>query len=201
MYKLFFKRIFDFFLALAMILFFTPLLVVIAILIKITSDGSVFFKQNRGGKNNEYFNIIKFRTMSVKKNNDENEFDAGSSTRVTSIGRILRKSKLDELPQLFNVLKGEMSFVGPRPEVKTYIDLYPNRWRKVLSVRPGITDPASIKFRNEEEILAKSTDPENKYRNSILPSKLTLYEHYVDNISLFFDIKLIIKTFWVVIFK
>jgi lipopolysaccharide/colanic/teichoic acid biosynthesis glycosyltransferase len=139
--------------------------------------------------------------MTEKKSDDKSEFDAGSDMRVTRIGKILRKTKLDELPQLINVLKGEMSFTGPRPEVKTYIDLYPERWEKILSVRPGITDPASIEFRNEEEILAASENPEEEYRNSILPVKLTYYEQYVDNISLFYDIKLILKTVFVVLFK
>jgi len=201
MYKKFLKRILDFVTALAILIIFTPLLILLAVLVKITSKGPVFFRQSRGGKNGVYFEILKFRSMTEKKENDNSEFDAGSNLRVTKIGKFLRKTKLDELPQLINVLKGEMSFTGPRPEVKTYIDLYPERWKKVLTVRPGITDPASIEFRNEEEILAASDNPEEEYRKSILPSKLSYYEQYVDNISLLYDIKLVLKTIFVVLFK
>jgi lipopolysaccharide/colanic/teichoic acid biosynthesis glycosyltransferase len=201
MYRKFFKRFLDFITALVMLLIFTPLMLILALLVKLTSEGPVFFRQKRGGKDGVYFEILKFRSMTEKKSDDKSEFDAGSDMRVTRIGKILRKTKLDELPQLINVLKGEMSFTGPRPEVKTYIDLYPERWEKILSVRPGITDPASIEFRNEEEILAASENPEEEYRNSILPVKLTYYEQYVDNISLFYDIKLILKTVFVVLFK
>lgn len=121
-------------------------------------------------------------------------FDAGDISRVTPLGRILRRWKLDELPQLWNVLTGDMSLVGPRPEVRTWVDAYPERWALVLTVRPGITDPASIVYRNEEEILARSPDPQRTYREEILPHKLSLYEDYVQNRTLGGDIMILLRT-------
>lgn len=137
--------------------------------------------------------------MSIDKKASKGSFDAGSSLRVTKIGKVLRKTKLDELPQLWNVFKGDMSFVGPRPEVRKWVDTYPHRWKKVHQIRPGISDPASIKFRNEEEILAESEDPNKCYLEQVLPAKLELYEKYVDEQNFVYDIKLILKTIMVVI--
>jgi lipopolysaccharide/colanic/teichoic acid biosynthesis glycosyltransferase len=138
--------------------------------------------------------------MSIKKGAEKGSFDAGNSSRVTSVGRILRKTKMDELPQLFNVLMGNMSLVGPRPEVEKWTRVYPERWDRVLMVKPGITDNASIEFRDEEELLAESENPEETYRNFILPIKLKLYEQYVDSHSLKGDVEILIKTvkavFW-----
>ena len=201
MYKLFIKRLLDIVISGLLILLFIPCMLLVAILIKITSVGPVFFLQKRAGYNKKYFNILKFRSMAEKKDDDKSEFDAGSSLRVTSIGKILRKTKLDELPQLFNVFKGDMSLVGPRPEVQTYVDLYPKDWECILSVRPGITDTASIEFRNEEEMLAKAKDAETEYRQVILPIKIKYYKEYVKNSSLFFDFKIILKTIKVVLFS
>jgi lipopolysaccharide/colanic/teichoic acid biosynthesis glycosyltransferase len=198
MYKILFKRLFDIIVSALLLVLFLPLLLIFAAGVKITSPGPVFFRQNRGGRGGKYFRILKFRSMTQKKESDGKDFDPGSNLRVTGFGRFLRKTKMDELPQLINVLKGEMSMVGPRPEVKAYIDLYPERWAKVLSVRPGITDPASIAFRNEENLLAKSNDPELEYRNVILPRKLDIYEGYVDSISLLKDIRVLFTTFFVV---
>ena len=199
MYRTFFKRFFDFLAALILFMLFFPLFVVIAILVKLDSKGPVFFRQQRGGRGGVFFDILKFRSMTVKEDSDGKDFDAGGSVRITTIGKILRKSKMDELPQLINVLRGEMSLVGPRPEVRTYIELYPERWNKVLSVTPGITDPASVVFRDEEELLSKADDPEKEYRENILPTKLDLYEKYVDSISLIGDIKVLFKTIFVII--
>jgi lipopolysaccharide/colanic/teichoic acid biosynthesis glycosyltransferase len=201
MYRLFLKRLLDIIISLILLLLFFPLMCIIAVCIKITSKGPVFFRQSRAGYSEKYFNILKFRSMSLKKKDDKTEFDAGSDLRVTAIGRILRKTKLDELPQLFNVIKGDMSLVGPRPEVQTYIKLYPLEWKQILTVKPGITDPASIEFRNEEEILAAANDPENEYRQNILPTKLKYYKDYVENISFFFDLKIVLKTVFVVLFS
>lgn len=198
MYKFFFKRLFDFLLALILLLLLFPLLLFFAILIKLTSAGPVFFCQSRGGKDGKYFQILKFRSMTVKTEADGKDFHPGCDSRVTSIGKFLRKSKIDELPQLINVIRGEMSMVGPRPEVKIYIDLYPERWQKVLAVRPGITDPASVTFRNEEELLAKADDPEEEYKQQILPKKLDIYEDYVEKISMFRDLKVLFATVFVV---
>ena len=158
MYRHFFKRFFDITAGLLLLMIFLPLLGFIAVVVKLTSPGPVFFRQQRGGLNGRYFSIFKFRTMSAAPASDGKDFHPGNDSRVTAAGVFLRKTKLDELPQLLNVIKGDMSLVGPRPEVKTYIELYPERWRKVLSVRPGITDPASLTFRNEEELLASLPD-------------------------------------------
>lgn len=199
MYKSFFKRLFDFILAVILLLLFLPFMMLCAILVKLGSSGPIFFQQDRGGKGGKYFKILKFRSMTVKKETDGKDFDPGCDARVTGVGKFLRKSKMDELPQLINVLKGDMSLVGPRPEVKVYVELYPERWEKVLSIRPGITDPASISFRNEEELLAEAEDPEEEYRQKILPEKLDIYEEYVDNISLFRDMKILFATVFVVL--
>lgn len=199
MYKSFVKRLFDIVIGFLLFLLFLPLIILCAVLVRVTSAGPVFFRQDRGGKGGGYFKILKFRSMTVKKQADGKDFDPGSASRVTGFGKFLRKSKMDELPQLINVLKGEMSLVGPRPEVRVYIELYPERWEKVLSIRPGITDPASISFRNEEELLAEAADPEQEYRKNILPRKLGIYEDYVDKISLFKDIRILFATVFVVL--
>lgn len=194
MYRNFLKPLFDFFSAALLLILLSPVFVLIALLVRLTSEGPVFFRQNRGGKNGKYFEILKFRTMTQKKENDGKDFDPGDDMRVTGIGKILRKTKLDELPQLVNVIRGEMSLVGPRPEVKKYINLYPEDWNFILSVRPGITDPASVVYRNEEDILASAEDPEKKYISEILPRKLELYKKYVDNISVISDTAVLFKT-------
>ncbi|TCO06868.1 sugar transferase [Natronoflexus pectinivorans] len=195
------KRIFDFLLSLFLLLIFSPLFVLVALAIMLTDGLPLFFIQKRAGKNGTFFRMYKFRTMSVRKEAADGSFDAGDVSRVTTIGRLLRKSKLDELPQLFNVLKGEMSFIGPRPEVEKWVQTYPERWSVVLSVKPGITDNASLEFRNEEEILMAAEDKEGTYRNEILPRKLDLYEDYVRNNSFFGDLLIIVRTFWAVLFK
>ncbi len=133
--------------------------------------------------------------MRVHKPATEGTFEPGNTNRITSVGRFLRKTKIDELPQLMNVLKGEMSIVGPRPEVEKWTVFYPERWELVHSLLPGITDIASIEFHNEESLLAASDDPEKTYREIILPRKLALYEYYVHNHSFIGDMKLIVKTF------
>lgn len=163
--------------------------------------GPVFFIQQRIGQQGKPFRLIKFRTMKVASGKTSGSFDAGDNTRITPLGRFLRKTKLDELPQLINVLKGEMSFVGPRPEVKQWTEVYPEKWKIVHSVKPGITDNASIEFRNEEEILAKSNDPIKTYKEEILPRKLDLYIDYVNNRSGWGDLIIIYKTIKVVILK
>ena len=176
-----------------------PFFLFVAVFIKMDSTGPVFFRQKRGGRDGKYFDIFKFRSMTVKEKADGKDFDAGSCSRITWTGKIIRKTKLDELPQLINVVRGEMSLVGPRPEVETYIKLYQQRWDKILAVRPGVTDPASIKFRNEEELLAKAENPEEEYRNVILPRKLEIYEDYVSSISFLNDVKILFGTIFVVL--
>ena len=193
------KRIFDLFFSFLGILFLLPIYIIIAILIKIDSNGDILYKQERIGKNGIPFYVFKFRTMIP------NAFSKGALTvgsrdpRVTNIGFYLRKYKLDELPQLFNVFLGEMSFVGPRPEVKKYTDLYNAEQKKVLSVAPGITDYASIKFRNENDLLSESDDPEKLYINQIMPEKLNLNLKYINDNNVFKDIKIIFNTFYTII--
>lgn len=191
------KRCFDFFCAACGLLVLLPFMFLIAVTI-IASDGTpVLFRQKRVGRNGILFTLFKFRSMSVVKNSDVNGmFNAGDISRVTGIGKFLRKWKLDELPQLWNVVRGDMSLVGPRPEIKKWVDVYPCQWERVLQVRPGITDPASIFYRNEEELLAKADDPEACYRSVVLPHKLELYTQYVQQQSFFKDIKIIFQTVW-----
>lgn len=161
---------------------------------------AVMFRQNRVGRFGKKFTLLKFRSMTSQPFIDK-EFEAGSSLRVTPIGSLLRKTKLDELPQLINVLRGDMSIVGPRPEVEYWTSIYKDRWAIVHKVRPGITDNASILFRNEEELLRKSEDPEVFYRDVILPQKLKQYILYVESMGMFQDIQIILKTIYAVLFK
>ena len=195
------KRLFDILFSLLLLVVLFPLLVIISIIVTITSGFPLFFTQQRVGQNRELFRLIKFRSMLVKRGTEKGSFDVGNLSRVTYIGKILRKTKMDELPQLLNVLWGDMSLVGPRPEVEKWTKVYPERWDKVLSVKPGITDNASIEFRNEEELLAKAKDPEETYRNFILPIKLSLYEKYVDENSVKGDIVILYKTVKTVLFS
>lgn len=195
------KRVFDFIFSIIVLILLMPLFVIIGIPIKLNDKGSVFFLQERVGKNGSPFWLYKFRSMSVMKTASQGLFEPGNVSRVTPIGKILRKSKLDELPQLINVLKGDMSLVGPRPEVRKWVEAYPERWKKILSVLPGITDNASIEFRNEEVLLTNSECPEKTYREMVLPHKLDLYEKYIDNHSFTGDLNIITKTIYYCIFK
>jgi len=198
---MFLKRLFDIVFSLVMILVLSPLIVLLGVLVVMADGWPAVFVQQRVGRYGKPFKLYKFRSMRTLKGTEKGSFDAGDASRVTPIGRFMRKTKFDELPQLFNVLMGSMSMVGPRPEVQKWVDVYPERWKYVLTVRPGITDNASIEFRNEEEILANSSDPQLTYQNDILPRKLSLYEDYVRNAGLFGDIKIIVKTLVAVLFK
>ena len=195
------KRVFDFTASLFGLILLVPLFFFIGLLIKSEDKGPVFFRQKRVGRYGKLFMLYKFRTMSVSVPDRERIFDPGDTSRITKTGKFLRKKKLDELPQLINVFKGEMSLVGPRPEVEEWIIVYPERWKRVLSVKPGITDSSSIVFRNEEALLAESDDPEKTYKEIILPRKLDLYEYYVINNSFCTDLKLILKTIYFLIYK
>lgn len=188
------KRAFDAAVAVCACVILAPLLGVIALSVWGGDSRPVLFRQRRIGMQRREFTLVKFRTMSVRAGAENGRFDAGSRDRVTGIGRFLRRTKLDELPQLWNVLRGDMSLVGPRPEVRRWVEAYPDRWAVVLQVRPGITDPASIQFRNEEEILAQSADPERTYRDEILPRKLGLYEAYVRSHTFLGDLRIIWQT-------
>jgi len=189
------KRIFDLFFVITGIFLLSPLFIIITVLIKRDSDGPVLFKQERVGLNRNLFKVLKFRTMVVNAEQKGAKITTGRDPRITQTGQWLRKYKLDELPQLFNVLLGEMSLVGLRPEVPEYVEFYSEKQKEiVLSILPGITDTASIEFRNENDLLADSKDPVKDYREKVLPIKLAYYEQYVKNRSLWVDFKIIIKT-------
>ncbi len=194
------KRFFDVIVSCLGLLILLPLLLVIAVMVFIIDGPPIFFRQIRVGKNGHDFILNKFRTMTILRDKSKGDFDAGNKSRVTRIGSFLRKTKLDEFPQLYNVLIGNMSIVGPRPEIRKWVDVYPERWVKVLTVKPGITDPASIQYRDEEELLARADNAEEYYRGNILPHKLDLYEEYVGTQSFYGDICIIFKTIMAVLF-
>lgn len=200
-FTLFVKRCFDICASLFGIILFLPFYILISLLIKLTSKGPVLFKQIRVGKNGKKFKICKFRTMIVDAEKKGLQITVGEDKRITKIGKILRKTKVDEMPQLFNVFLGQMSFVGPRPEVPKYVEQYNNEQNQILLIKPGITELSSIIYRNESEELAKSSEPDKLYVEEIMPKKININLKYIKKMSLFYDIKLIFKTFWVVIFK
>lgn len=190
------KRLFDILASVFGLLAIIPILCLIALWIKLDSKGPVFFRQVRVGRGGIPFRIYKFRTMAVDAEQRGPQITVGGrDPRITRIGYVLRKLKLDELPQLLNVLAGDMSFVGPRPEVPRYVALYDERQRRILDVRPGITDPASLAFRDENELLAGHPDPERLYIEEIMPRKLEMNILYIDRASLFSDVGLILRTF------
>jgi lipopolysaccharide/colanic/teichoic acid biosynthesis glycosyltransferase len=188
------KRIFDLILAAIFLILLAPLFIFIAIRIKLDSKGSVFYKQVRVGLHGKDFGIYKFRTMFVGSDKKGLLTVGGNDARITRPGVFLRKYKLDELPQLINVFLGDMSIVGPRPEVRKYVDLYSKAQLQVLSVKPGITDYASIEYSRENEILAKATDPEATYIQEIMPAKLALNQKYIREQSFVTDLKIILQT-------
>ncbi|EJL6856931.1 sugar transferase [Vibrio alginolyticus] len=195
------KRLFDIFCSLLGLLVFSPLFLVVSIWIKLDSSGPIFYRQVRVGLNGKPFRIHKFRTMRVDAEN-EGRLTVGKDKRITRSGEILRKSKVDELPQLIDVLCGDMSLVGPRPEVQEFVDCYPSGIKElVLSVRPGITDRASIEMVDENEILSQYDDPRAAYIEHILPLKQRYYVDYVENNNVFIDIKLIFQTIFKIVWK
>jgi len=188
------KRLFDIFFSLFGILILFPLFLIISLLIVIDSKGGVFYLQTRVGKKGQDFKLFKFRTM--QSNSDKKGLlTVGSKdSRITKIGYYLRKYKIDELPQLINVLNGTMSFVGPRPEVRKYVDLYNEDQLQILNVQPGITDFASLEYFNENDLLAKSDNPEKTYIEEVMPAKIALNKKYIANPSLGTDVSIILKT-------
>ena len=194
-YQIVGKRLFDMVVSIFFLVVLFPLLIVVALLIKLDSLGPVFFIQDRMGKGGRNFRLMKFRTMYVDKVEESKFFTPGSRMRITRCGKILRDTKIDELPQLINVLKGEMSFVGPRPEVSKYRHVYRGMFEQVLTLKPGITDRASIKYRNEEELLCKSGKPEVMYEKEVLPDKLKMAVEYKKEIGFMNDMKILITTF------
>lgn len=193
------KRIFDIVASGLGLLAFSPIFIILAIWIKLDSQGPIFYRQVRVGRHNKDFRIFKFRSMRIGSDKGSLVTIGGRDPRITRSGYFIRKFKFDELPQLINVFVGDMSLVGPRPEVRHYVDYWTEEQMHVLDVRPGITDPASIKFRNENELLEKAEDPEKYYIDVVMQEKIKLYLEYVEKSSFWYDIKLIFKTFQVII--
>lgn len=192
-------RLLDIIFSIAGVILLSPLFLLIAFFIKVTSSGPVLYKQTRVGLEGVEFNVFKFRSMRLNSDKLGLITVGGRDPRVTLIGYFLRKYKLDELPQLVNVLSGDMSLVGPRPEVKKYVDLYTQEQRKVLSIRPGISDWASIYYRDENVILGKSTDPEKDYIEKVMPDKLHYNLVYIHNYGVVEYFKIIFTTIWYII--
>lgn len=194
-FSLFLKRCFDITASAFGLLVLAVPFLIIAIIIKVTSKGPVFFRQVRVGKNGKEFRIFKFRTMVADAEKKGMQITVGADSRITGIGKFLRKTKVDELPQLINVFIGQMSFVGPRPEVPRYVAMYSDYQRNILRIKPGITELASIVYRDENEVLAQSEDPEKTYIEDIMPKKIGLNIEYMKKLGFWYDLKLIFMTF------
>ena len=193
-YRNFGKRVFDLIASAMGLILVSPLMLLIALLIKLHDGGPIFFLQERIGRYGKPFRIYKFRTMVTNAEQRGPSLTTSNDPRITPIGRLLRKYKLDELPQLINVLKGEMSLVGPRPEIRRYVEMFANEYQQILQIRPGITDFASIQYRNENELLANTDNAEHTYVSVIMPHKIQLAQEYLQNINLITDLKVIMKT-------
>ncbi len=193
------KRYFDLSVSIVSLVILLPVFLLVAVAIKLEDGGPVFFFQERVGRNFSTFKVVKFRTMTTDPQVAGPLVTSENDKRITKVGKILRKLKIDELPQIFNVLRGEMSIVGPRPEVPKYVKLFEKEYRKLLTVRPGMTGYASVVFRNEEQILSRYTEPETGYVTEILPKKIKLELIYVSRVSFIFDIKIFLWTFLKVI--
>ncbi|MHC1706111.1 MAG: sugar transferase [Bacteroidales bacterium] len=188
------KRVFDFLVSLIAIVILSPILIIISFLVLLSSPGGIFFTQQRIGKDHKPFRLLKFRTMKPYSETSGQLTIGTKDPRITTVGYFLRRYKLDELPQLFNIVRGEMSIVGPRPEVPKYVSLYNPEQQKVLKLRPGLTDYASLEYINENEILANSPDPEKAYIEDIMPAKLKLNLKYIEDQSLAVDIRILFQT-------
>ncbi len=187
------KRIMDVIASSAALVALAPAMALLALAVKLDSPGPVLFRQERAGRGNRPFTILKFRSMRVGATGPL--VTAAQDARVTRVGRFLRRTKLDELPQLWNVLVGDMSLVGPRPEVERYVRLFPEPYERILTIRPGLTDFAALEYRDEEETLNASADPESAYTDVVLPAKIVLYHRYLDEMSLGTDVALVLRTF------
>ena len=189
------KRAFDLLISVVVLIIFSPIFIIVGIFISLESKGGVFFSQERIGKNLVPFKILKFRTMKLNSESEGKLTVGSKDNRITKVGYLLRKYKIDELPQFINVLKGEMSIVGPRPEVNKYVELYKQEQKEVLSIKPGITDYASLEYFEENKLLGESSNPEETYINEIMPKKLEINLKYVKKHSFFTDLNIIWKTF------
>jgi lipopolysaccharide/colanic/teichoic acid biosynthesis glycosyltransferase len=195
------KRVIDVLVASVSLLILSPIFALVAILVKLDSPGPVFFLQERVGKDFKKFKIIKFRTMVTDAHKNGNTITKKSDKRITAVGRFLRKFKIDEMPQIINVLKGDMSVVGPRSDVEKYVKMFEEDFREILKVRPGMAGYVIIRFRNEEEILEKYENLEEGYIKEVLPRKIALDKEYVKNISFWNDVKIFILTFLKVVIE
>jgi lipopolysaccharide/colanic/teichoic acid biosynthesis glycosyltransferase len=187
------KRTFDIGVSFVGLILLSPLMLLAALAIKLDSPGPIMFRQKRIGKGFHPFLIYKFRTMQ-EASGRRRSLTVGDDPRITPTGRLLRRTKFDEIPQLINVLKGDMSFVGPRPEVPEFVELFRSEYEEILKVRPGITDLASLKYRDEAAVLQQSENPEEEYLRRVLPDKINLSKEYIRRSSFFFDLTLILKT-------
>ncbi|HKG06461.1 MAG TPA: sugar transferase [Pedobacter sp.] len=195
------KRLFDVSLSLTSVIMILPVFIIVAILLKLDSKGAVFYRQVRVGLNEKKFKLLKFRTM-YENSDQKGLLTVGDrDMRITRVGYWLRRYKIDELPQLINVLNGDMSFVGPRPEVSKYVELYDSSQKRVLTVKPGITDWASIEFIDESKLLAAAQDPESFYINTIIPQKISQNLKYIDHHSIWIDLKIISYTLVGIVIK
>jgi lipopolysaccharide/colanic/teichoic acid biosynthesis glycosyltransferase len=192
------KRVFDIAVSLAGLTALAPLLLIVSLLVKLSSPGPVFFRHLRVGRGFRKFHVFKFRTMVQDASRQGAEITSAGDSRVTPFGRVLRRTKIDEIPQLFNVLKGDMSLVGPRPEAPKYVEMFRRDYEQILSVLPGITDLASLKYHDEEAYLGRFHHAEEQYVNSVLPDKIALAKDYISKSSFLFDLRLIVATIWTV---
>ena len=192
------KRIFDLIASGLGLLVLMPSLIIIGLAVRLTSSGPVFFRQTRIGRHRKPFTLVKFRTMLVADNADKSLVTGRDDPRITRLGKLLRRTKLDELPELWNVITGDMSLVGYRPEVSRYVDKYKPEWRQILEMKPGITDPVTLKFVNEEEVLTGVQDYEKAYLDVILPLKMELIIDYMNKRSFLIDTKIIFQTLWAI---
>ncbi len=198
MYRAFGKRLFDIIATTIGMLLLAPIMLIIILWIKFSSKGPLLYVQKRVGKNFKEFDLYKFRSMVVDADKNGLSITSGDDSRITKVGKIIRRTKIDELPQLFNVLKGDMSLVGPRPEVMKFVAQKKEEYIKVLSVKPGITDTAAIEFRDEESIMEQYDDKEDAYIKYVLPRKIKLYYMYIENITFVNDVRLILQTLKVI---
>ncbi len=189
-------RLFGFIMSLVGVLILSPLFVISSLLIRLNSPGPILFTQDRVGQNNSIFRLYKFRSMVTNADRMGTSVTTGSDSRITKIGRVLRKTKLDELPQLWNVLKGDMSFVGPRPDVPEIVNNYTSEMKRILAIRPGITSNATLHLRNEEDLLSLAKDHDKAYEEIFVPAKVKLAMEHVDRKSFLFDFSILLKTVW-----
>ncbi len=190
-------RLFDFTISVVGILMLSPIFIITAILIKLKSPGPIFFVQNRVGRNSSIFRLYKFRSMVNNADKIGTSVTTGNDFRITRVGKVLRRTKLDELPQLWNVLKGDMSFVGPRPDVPEIVNNYTSEMKRILNIRPGITSNATLHLRNEEDLLSNAKNHDNAYEEIFVPAKVRLAMEHVNRKSFFFDFGIFLKTVWV----